>query len=122
MAMRTVHLWLGWAVVATNLAVGIWALVAHRFEQARGKPLWIATALAQGLIAVQVIVGVIDMQRRNVEVSGLHLFYGFVSLFTIGIVYSYQHQVTKWRYLLFGFGGLFLMGMAIRSMLIPAIG
>lgn len=121
MAMRDVHLWLGWAVVVTNCAVGVWALIAHQRDNVRGRSLWIATAVAQLLIAIQVVVGVIDMQRRDVAVSGLHLFYGFISLFTIGIIYSYQHQVTKWRYLLYGFGGLFLMGMAIRSMLIPAI-
>ncbi len=130
MALRSIHLWLGWVVVVTNGAVGLWALAAHWLDKARvarqldrtrRRPLWIATAVAQLLLAAQVVVGVVDMQRRDVDVSGLHLFYGFISLFTVGIVYSYQHQVAKWRYLLYGFGSLFLMGLAIRTMLIPAI-
>lgn len=122
MALRDVHVWLGWVVVGANLVVGVWALLAHKVEQVQGRPLWFGIAVAQLLIAIQVVVGVVDMQRRDIEVSGIHLFYGFISLFTIGIIYSYQHQIEKWRYLLFGFGGLFLMGLAIRSMLIPAIG
>ena len=42
-----------------------------------------------------------------------HAFYGFVALATIGIVYSYRHQLREHLYLLYGLGGLFLMGLAL---------
>lgn len=120
MTLRSIHVALGWAVVLSNGAVGLWALAAHWMERLRDRSLWIATAAAQILIAVQVILGVITMQANDIEVDGVHLFYGFIAIFTVGIIYSYRQQLEDWRYLLYGFGGLFLMGLALRSMFIAA--
>jgi hypothetical protein len=47
------------------------------------------------------------------------MFYGFVALITVGIVYSYRQQMAQWKYLLYGLGGLFLMGLALRAISIP---
>jgi hypothetical protein len=44
------------------------------------------------------------------------MFYGFVLLATIGIIYSYRQQLRHRLYLLYGFGGLFLMGLGIRAL------
>ena len=50
-----------------------------------------------------------------------HAFYGFVALATIGIIYSYRHQLAAHLYLLYGLGGLFLMGLALRAIAISPI-
>ncbi|MGH1493087.1 MAG: hypothetical protein ACRBK7_27440 [Acidimicrobiales bacterium] len=121
MSLHNLHVVLGWAVVISNAVVGVWALAAHWVLGLRAKALWVATTVAQVLIAIQVIVGVINMRVNDIEVEGVHLFYGFVALFTVGIIYSYRQQLEQWRYLLYGFGGLFLMGLAMRSMFIPAV-
>jgi hypothetical protein len=121
-SLHNVHVVLGWVVVITNGLAGCWALAAHRVESLRSKALWIFTAVAQVVIGAQVIVGVINMQVNELEVGGVHLFYGFVALFSVGIIYSYRQQIEQWQYLLYGFGGLFLMGLALRSMFIPALG
>ncbi len=121
MSLRSAHEVLGWLLVVGNGLAGLWALAAHRLVQLRGRALWVFTGIAQVLIAVQVTVGVIDMQRRDLEIDGVHLFYGFVALFTVGIIYSYRHQLESWQYLLYGFGGLFLMGLALRSMFIAPL-
>ncbi|MEM7274477.1 MAG: hypothetical protein AAF547_15435 [Actinomycetota bacterium] len=121
MSLRSVHEALGWVIVVSNGLVGLWALVAHRVVAVRGRALWVATATAQSVILIQVVIGVIDMQRRAVEVDGVHLFYGFLALFAIGIIYSYRQQIEAWRYLLYGFGGLFLMGLTLRSMFISPL-
>jgi hypothetical protein len=55
------------------------------------------------------------------EVAQFHAFYGFVALASIGIVYSYRHQLRQHLYLLYGLGGLFLMGLALRSISISPI-
>jgi hypothetical protein len=47
-----------------------------------------------------------------------HAFYGFVAIMAIAIVYSYRHQLKSRVYLLYGFGGLFFMGLGIRAMLV----
>lgn len=121
MSFRDAHIVLGWVVVVTNGLAGVWALAAHWQEQLRSGALWVLTAVAQSLIVVQIIVGVIDLQRRDLDVAGLHLFYGFIAMAAVGIIYSYRQQVERWLYLLYGFGGLFLMGLAIRALLIPAV-
>lgn len=122
MSLSALHANLGWVVVIANGLVGLWALAAHWVEGLRFRALWITTAVAQVLIAVQVIIGVINMQVNEIEVAGVHLFYGFVAVFSVGIIYSYRQQITQWRYLLYGFGGLFLMGLALRSMFISPLG
>jgi hypothetical protein len=119
--LRNLHIVIGWTLVVANGLVGVWALAAHRIEALRVRALWPATAVAEALIVLQVAVGVLTMQTEDVEVGGVHLFYGFVSAFTVGIIYSYRQQLERWRYLLYGFGGLFLMGMGLRSLFIPAI-
>lgn len=121
MSLRDLHVVLGWAVVFGNAGAGLWALLAHWVEHVRHRALWIFTAVAQILVAIQVIVGVVNMRMNDLEVNGVHLFYGFIALFTVGIIYSYRQQLENWRYLLYGFGGLFLMGLALRSMFIPAL-
>ena len=121
MSLHDLHVTLGWAVVLSNAAAGLWALAAHWFTGLRHRALWIGTAIAEILIAVQVIVGVINMRVNDLEVNGVHLFYGFIALFTVGIIYSYRQQLDQWRYLLYGLGGLFLMGLALRSMFIAAV-
>jgi hypothetical protein len=47
------------------------------------------------------------------------MFYGFVAIIAVGILYSYRNDrfVRGKIYLLYGFGGLFLMGLGIRAML-----
>ncbi len=115
MSLYALHTALGWIVVAANGLVGAWALLAHWVESARTRRLWLATAAAQALIGVQVILGVVFMQTSGRQPTGVHQFYGFLALMSVALIYSYQQQVTRWRYLLYGFGGLFLMGLALRS-------
>ena len=46
------------------------------------------------------------------------MFYGFVAIITVVLLYSYRNQMRAHQYLLYGFGGLFLMGLGIRSMVV----
>lgn len=121
MSLRDLHIIIGWTLTVANGLVGAWALAAHWLEPVRHRALWLATAVAQILIVVQVAIGVLQMQRIDAEVNGDHLFYGFVAAFAVGILYSYRQQIEQWRYLLYGFGGLFLMGMGLRTIFIPPL-
>ncbi len=109
---------MGWLVIGLNAAAGLWALAAHWVLALRGRLLWIFTAAAQTLLIVQVILGVIHMNRSEIQVSGLHQAYGFVSIFSIAIIYSYRQQIARWTYFLYGFGGLFIMGLGLRAALL----
>lgn len=69
----------------------------------------------QILVFVQVILGVAMVSSEDRQVEGFHMFYGFVALATVGIIYSYRQQLEAHRHLLYGFGGLFLMGLGLRA-------
>lgn len=114
--VRDVHEVWAWVVVVSNALVGIWALLAHRDERFRMPALWWATGAAQIAIFVQVILGVWLVQGRTGEADyGFHELYGFSAAFAVAIVYSYRNQLGDNRYLLYGGGGLFIMGLGLRA-------
>jgi hypothetical protein len=80
--------------------------------------MWWYTALAQFTMFVQVILGVIMVNRDKAVFPAFHAFYGFVGIIAIAIIYSYRAQLKGRTYLLYGFGGLFIMGLGIRAMLV----
>lgn len=115
-ALRRIHVEWAWVVIASNALVGLWALAAHRWKAARHPALWWGTAAAELTIFVQVVLGVVLIQGRDTKRYQFHMFYGFVAAFTVAILYSYRTQLKPWWYLLYGFGGLFLMGLGLRAL------
>ena len=107
-----------WVVILGNALAGIWALGAHKLPQLRSRALWWFTAAVQVAIFVQVAMGVALVNHNKLEFPQFHAFYGFVAIITVAIIYSYRAQLKKKVYLLYGFGGLFLMGLSIRAMLV----
>lgn len=116
--MRDFHEAWAWVVVAANGLVGAWALVAHWRPRWRVRQLWWFTAFAQLAIFAQVIFGTVMVSGQGRQVGGMHMFYGYVAIATVGIVYSYRQQLREHVYALYGAGGLFLMGLAIRAMVL----
>jgi hypothetical protein len=104
-------------VVLGNALAGLWALGAHRFVSLRTRALWWFTGLVEGAILVQVALGVGLVAGQKREAPQFHMFYGFVAFIAVGILYSYRQQLRDRLYLLYGFGGLFVMGLGIRAML-----
>jgi hypothetical protein len=111
---------LAWVVVIGNGLAGVWALAAHWYEGLRVRALWWFTATMEVLLFVQVGLGVALNADSDVELDQFHMFYGFVALASVGIVYSYGQQMKNQIYLLYGGGGLFLMGLGIRAMVLGA--
>ena len=107
-----------WVVIIGNALAGIWALSAHKVVALRSRALWWFTACTQISVFIQVILGVIMVNRDKLEFPQFHAFYGFVAIIAIAIIYSYRAQLKSRVYLLYGFGGLFLMGLSIRAMLV----
>jgi hypothetical protein len=107
-----------WFVIIANGLAGLWALGAHRIEAMRTRALWFFTGLAQVTVFVQVGFGVALVNRDKLEFPAFHAFYGFVGVIAVAIIYSYRNQMKHKMYLLYGFGGLFLMGLGIRAMLV----
>ncbi len=119
--LRQLHADFAWVVVVANAAAGLWALAAHYRTALRSAALWRATLVAEVTIFVQVALGVALVAVQDYEVAQFHAFYGFVAIATVGIIFSYRQQVAPHRFLLYGLGGLFLMGLALRAISISPI-
>ena len=117
-----VHTSWSWIMIVGNGLAGLWALVAHKNISLRSRALWWFTGVAQMAVFVQVVLGVAVVNRDKIEYPAFHAFYGFVAIIAIAIIYSYRAQLKGKMYLLYGFGGLFIMGLGIRAMLVGQAG
>jgi hypothetical protein len=115
-----IHRVWGYVCIGLNAVAGLYALAAWRWKKLRGRPVWIATTVAEVSILVQVLLGTIlvagDENYRKV-VPRFHMFYGFLIFLTIGLLYQYRSQMKGRTELLYGLGGLFIMGLGIRAVL-----
>lgn len=113
-----IHSAWAWVAIISNGLAGVWALAAHKITPLRTRALWWYTGVAELTIFIQVTLGVIMVNKDKLEFPAFHAFYGFVAIMAVAIIYSYRHQLKGKTYLLYGFGGLFLMGLGIRAMLV----
>ena len=113
-----IHQSWAWVAIISNGLAGLWALAAHKLTPLRTRSLWWYTGIAQFTIFVQVALGVTMVNKQKLEFPAFHAFYGFVAIMAVAIIYSYRLQLKSRVYLLYGFGGLFLMGLGIRAMLV----
>jgi hypothetical protein len=113
-----IHKAWAWVAIISNGLAGLWALAAHKITPLRTRALWWYTGVAEFTIFVQVTLGVIMVNKNKLEFPAFHAFYGFVAIMSVAIIYSYRHQLKNKTYLLYGFGGLFLMGPGFRAMLV----
>lgn len=97
---------------------GLWALGAHFREPLRIRWLWWFTLVVELSVFVQVTMGVVMVAAQDIEAPQFHEFYGYLAIIAVGIIYSYRHQLSAYRYALYGGGGLFIMGLGIRAMLL----
>ena len=116
MSLAGVHAAWAWVVIVGNGLAGLWALGAHRFPALRVPALWWFTASVQISAFVEVALGAAMVAGRDAPDLQFHMFYGFVILAAVGIIYSYRHQLRDRMYLLYGFGGLFIMGLGLRAL------
>ena len=120
MTLRDLHVGWAWMMIISNGLAGAWSLAAHRWPSVRTRALWWFTVVAELAVFVQVALGVATMQVDDIEPKQFHMFYGFVAIIAVAILYAYRSQLRHRLYLLYGFGGLFVMGLGIRAMLVGA--
>ena len=58
------------------------------------------------------------MSAENIEAPQFHIFYGFLTIIAVAIIHSYRQQLKHRLYLLYGLGGLFIMGLGIRALVL----
>ena len=116
--VRHIHETWAWVVVIGNALAGLWALAANWLPLFRRRALWWFIGAAQIAVVVQAFLGAIMVGKYKVPLPQFHAFYGFFAIITIAIIYSYRFQMKHRLYLLYGLGSLFVMGLAIRAMVL----
>ncbi len=114
------HRGVGWYVIFANALVGCWCFAAYRWPRLRSRVLWVAVGLAQLGSFVIAILGVILVNRYELELDQFHALYGFSAIVAIAILYSYRTSpfMRGKELVLYGFGSWFIMGLGIRSMIL----
>ena len=115
-SLLAIHRGWAWVVIIGNGMAGLWALGALRWPSLRTRSLWWFTIFVELAMFGQVVMGVTMVSAQKREAPGFHMFYGFVAIIAIAIIYSYREQLRHRLYLLYGLGGLFIMGLGIRAM------
>jgi hypothetical protein len=105
-------------VILGNGLAGAWALAANRVPGLRTRALWWFVTIAQVSVFVQAALGAALVRGEHLSAPTFHVFYGFVAAFAVAILYAYRTQLRHRIYLLYGLGGLFVMGLGIRAVLV----
>ena len=119
-ALRSIHEVLAWVVIFATGGAGAWATGAHWMPALRTRTLWLAQHVSHFLVVLQVVVGTAIVATTDVEPGQTHMFYGFLTFVGVGLIIGYRH-LSAYRYLLYGLGGLFVMGLSIRALLLPGL-
>jgi hypothetical protein len=116
--MRTAHEICGWLLIGVNAVAGVLCLAAYRWPRLRGRWLWALVIVAQVLVFVQATLGTILARRENVQLGDLHALYGFSAIVAVMIMYGYRTSpfLKGKELILYGLGGLFIMGLGIRNL------
>ncbi|MEO6570433.1 MAG: hypothetical protein ABIO83_02690, partial [Ilumatobacteraceae bacterium] len=103
-----------------NAVSGVWCLAAYRFRELRLRPMWVVVIIAQLTVFVQAAAGAVLANRDGVELDDMHALYGFSAIVAVGIMYSYRTSpfLKGKELLLYGFGGLFVMGLGLRELVL----
>jgi len=114
-----IHRVWGYAAIVANFLAGAYTLGAWRWKSWRTTWLWWPTIVAEAMMMIQVLLGVLLVSVQHYEPPRFHMFYGFVAFVTVGLLYSYRYvwQARGWMELAYGLGGLFIMGLGIRAVL-----
>lgn len=123
-SLLDVHVTCAWVLIVSNGLAGIWSLSAHFVPGLRTRALWWFIVFAEVAVFVQVGLGVGLIAGEKLSAPKFHLFYGFVAIIAVGILYSYRdapwmrNRLYQW----YGVGGLFVMGLGIRAVLVARAG
>ena len=116
--LHDVHEVTGWVLIVTNAVVGIWCLAAYRWPAVRGRAVWGGVIVAQATAFTQAVIGAVLSRRDGVELDDMHALYGFSAIIAVAIMYSYRTSpfMKGKELVLYGFGGLFIMGLGLRNL------
>ena len=107
-----------WVLIWSNAALGLWFNSAQFAPQLRLRFIWLATVVVQATVFTQAILGVLIVNRTELELDDMHALYGFSTIIAVGILYSYRSSpfILDRQWLLYGLGSWFVMGLGLRNL------
>lgn len=115
MFLSQLHSSLATTMILFMLVCGLWGIVGA-FGGGLSGSLAGSLVIGEGLILVQGLLGVLLYATGARPAQGLHFLYGLSAAITLPGIYSYaRHKPPRQQALLFGFGALFIVGLAIRG-------
>ncbi|MER3436784.1 MAG: hypothetical protein C4346_03735 [Chloroflexota bacterium] len=112
-----IHDRLATTVLLFMLAVGLWGLLSFVRGESLSGSLAGALVIGQGLIAVQVLFGILLLAKGARAASSVHYLYGATAVLVMPFVWSYVRDRHPRQALLFySLVSLFIVGLAIRGM------
>ena len=104
------------AVAVTGL-IGLGSIGWHLARRNVGRWFWLGVAFGVGVMAGQVVLGLMAMNFEGIDPGNQHVFYGVVISFTLAFAYIYRSQFRKKPALYYGLLMLFLMGLGLRGIM-----
>jgi hypothetical protein len=113
-----IHREWGYAAIVANFLAGAYTLSAWKWPRLRTRWLWWPTIVAEAMMLVQVLLGVLLVSVQDFKPQRFHMFYGFVAFISIGLLYSYRYvwRAANRMELAYGLGGIFIMGLGLRAL------
>ncbi len=118
-SVRSIHHANAWVLTVSNALVGVWALAAHFAPRLRHRSIWVGVIIAESVIVVQTILGVIIQNSENLD-PDRHQLYGFSAFISIGLIYAYRNDMKDRVHLLYGLGSIWIMGLGLRAIYLAA--
>jgi len=103
-----------WVATITTGVVGVVGLALHLTKRTPGRWFLIARFGAISAMLIQVGAGLV-LYARDLRPDAIHVFYGFVILFTLSFAYIYRPTLAKKPELSYGLLLLFVMGLGLRA-------
>ena len=112
--MRALHSTFAWVAIAI---CGVGGLVALFYEiRKRNIDALFRAVVAVSIAAMLIQVGLgLVLFGQGIQPGSIHMFYGFVILFTFTFVYIYRIQIERRPRLWWGLILLFVMGLGLRG-------
>jgi hypothetical protein len=113
-----IHRAWGYAAIVANFLAGAYTLSAWKWPRLRTRWLWWPTIVAEAMMLIQVLLGVLLVSVQDFKPQRFHMFYGFVAFISIGLLYSYRYvwRAANRMELAYGLGGIFIMGLGLRAL------
>ena len=107
-----------WVLIWSNATLGLWFNAAQMAPRLRLRAIWPTTVVVQATVFTQAVLGVLIVNRMELELDDMHALYGFSTIIAVGILYSYRSSpfIRDRQWLLYGLGSWFVMGLGLRNL------